>query len=193
MRRDRGGQAGDAAGTVPWLKSAMLRTIPASFPEEPQSSHPRPTLLCPNPVRATWKGLVSVDPLWRVIVVDDHPKLLKIAARLLASIPSVAVVGEATSGPDALEAVDRLRPNLVLTDLAMPGMDGLEVTRRLAGRPDAPAVVIMTVHDLPQYRDAALAAGACRFIAKADLAGQLRPLIQSLSTDSGAGGDETIV
>jgi DNA-binding NarL/FixJ family response regulator len=127
---------------------------------------------------------------YRAVVVDDHPKMLKIASRLLASIPGVEVIGKATSGHDALDVVDRLRPNLVLMDLAMPGMDGLEATRRIAARPDAPAVIIMTAYDLPQYRDAALAAGARRFVAKSDLAEQLHRAILSLSSD--LSGDETI-
>ena len=126
---------------------------------------------------------------WRAIVVDDNPTLLKFAVRLLASIPGVVVVGEANSGQSALEVVDRMRPDLVLTDLAMPGMDGLEVTRTLVARPDGPAVLIMTVHDLPQYRDAALAAGARQFFAKSDLSRQLRLAIESLSPDFRAGGE----
>jgi CheY-like chemotaxis protein len=127
---------------------------------------------------------------WRAIVVDDNPQLLKIAARLLASIPGVEVVGEATSGQGALEAVDRLRPDLVLMDVTMPEMDGLEATRRLAARSDAPVVILMTVHDLPQYRDAALAAGARQFVGKSDLVAQLRPAILSLVPEFEAGGDE---
>jgi DNA-binding NarL/FixJ family response regulator len=129
---------------------------------------------------------------WRAVVVDDHPKLLTIATRLLASIPGIEVIGEATSGLGALEAVDRLRPDLVLMDLAMPGMDGLEATRRIVARPGAPAIIIMTIHDLLPYRDAALAAGASRFVAKADLAEKLSPAIRSLPPDPGSVGDESV-
>jgi DNA-binding NarL/FixJ family response regulator len=126
---------------------------------------------------------------WRAIVVDDHPELLKIASRLMASIPGVELVGEATLGQGALDAVCRLQPNLVLMDLAMPGMDGLEATRRLVARSDAPVVIIMTVHELPQYREAALAWGARRFTAKSNLTEQLSSAILSLSPAPGACGD----
>jgi DNA-binding NarL/FixJ family response regulator len=127
----------------------------------------------------------------RAVVVDDHPKMLEVGSRLLASIPRVEVVGKATSGQDALDMVDRLRPDLVLMDLAMPGMNGLEATRRITARADAPAVIIMTVYDLPQYREAALAAGARRFVAKSDLVEQLHPAILSLSSD--LSGDDPVV
>ncbi|MDG3005721.1 response regulator [Paludisphaera mucosa] len=124
---------------------------------------------------------------WRAVVVDDHPKLLEIVKRLLATIPGVEVVGEAVSGREAVEAVDRLRPDLVLMDMTMPDMDGLEATRRIVARPNAPAVVIMTVHDMPRYRDAALAAGARVFLSKSLLADQLRRVIADLSPGPGAG------
>jgi CheY-like chemotaxis protein len=144
-------------------------------------------------VPAIQEGGWSVSRCWRTIVVDDNPTLLKVVARLLSSIPGVEVVGEANSGHGALEAVDRLRPDLVLMDLAMPGMDGLEATRRLVARPGAPAVIIMTVHDLPHYRDAALAAGARKFIAKSELGKQLGPAIGCLLPIWGAGDDETVL
>lgn len=131
-------------------------------------------------VPAVEQRMVAVGSPCRVVVVDDNPTLLKTAARLLASFPGVVVVAEAASGAGALEAVDRHGPDLVLMDLAMPGMDGLEAARRLAARPGPPAVIIMTVNDLPQYRDAALAAGARGFIAKSDLAEQLLPTIRTL-------------
>jgi DNA-binding NarL/FixJ family response regulator len=161
----------------------MPRSIPAT-PRRPRDLQALgSTSSRPDAIHAARRGGLNMSRPWRAVVVDDHPKLLTIAARLLASIPGVEVVGEATSGQAALEAVDRLRPDLVLMDLTMPGMDGLEATRRLVARPDAPEVIIMTVHDLPQYRDAALAAGARRFVAKAELAEQLRQAILGLSSD----------
>ena len=168
--RESGGWAGDAAWPGPWIGASMMRPIPVPLRWTRSRLDPCVTCSCPKPVPTVQEGSVTMSRAWRTIVVDDNPTLLKFAVRLLASIPDVVVVGEANSGQSALEVVDRMRPDLVLTDLAMPGMDGLELTRTLVARPDGPAVIIMTVHDLPQYRDAALAAGTppvCR---------QIRPL-----------------
>ncbi len=100
----------------------------------------------------------AVAPL-RAIVVDDNPVFLRSASRLLASIQGVEVVGAVTSGKAALAEAALARPDLVLLDLAMPEMDGLEVTRQLSARPGAPQIIIMTVHDLPKYREVARASG----------------------------------
>ncbi len=119
----------------------------------------------------------------RVLVVDDNPLLLRSIKRLLTALSDVEVVGEACSGLAALELAAALRPDVVLMDLAMPEMDGLEATRRLAALPQPPRVVIMTMHDSSVYRVAALAAGAFEFLFKADLVKTLRPLFLRLKSD----------
>jgi len=118
--------------------------------------------------------------LVRVIVVDDNVTLLRSVGRLVALMPGVEVIGEATSGRAALELVGRLRPDLVLIDLVMPGIDGRELTRLLLFQPAAPLVIMMTLHDLPEYRDAARAAGAHGFVNKSDLGTHLQPMIRRL-------------
>jgi len=125
-------------------------------------------------------------PPLRVLLVDDSPEFLESAAYFLSLQPSVKVVGRALSGPDALEMASRLRPDLVLMDWAMPEMTGLEAARRLKAQPGAPRVVILTLHDNPQYRAAAQAAGADGFISKADFGAQLPPLIHRLFAEPGA-------
>src|SRR5690606_7313376 len=86
----------------------------------------------------------------------------------------------ATSGQDALEEVARLRPDLVLMDVAMPGLNGLCATGRIKAQADAPRVVIVTLHDSLEDRAAALAAHADGFVAKAQFCQQLGPLISRL-------------
>jgi DNA-binding NarL/FixJ family response regulator len=120
-----------------------------------------------------------MDPL-RAIVVDDNLTLLRSVGRLMASMPGVEVVGEATSGRAALAMVARLRPDLVLMDMTMPGIDGPELTRLLSVQPGAPTVIMMTLHDMTEYRDAARAAGAHGFLNKLDLVTHLNALIRSL-------------
>lgn len=114
----------------------------------------------------------------RVLLVDDNPGYLEAAARLLAADPAVHVLGEAGTGEEALAMLNRTQPDVVLMDLSLPGMSGLEATRRIKARPGAPKVVIVTLHDEPEYRAAALGAGADEFVGKADLRSHLWRAIQ---------------
>ncbi len=76
------------------------------------------------------------------------------------------VAGEAENGDRALELVTELRPDLVLMDVQMPGMDGIETTRMIRALPDAPAVVVMSTHESGDYAGMAAAAGAVGFVPK---------------------------
>ena len=79
----------------------------------------------------------------RVLTVDDQERFRRVAEDVIAATPGFAVVGEAASGEEALDAVDRLDPQLVLCDVRMPGLDGIEVARRLsATHPDTVVVLI---------------------------------------------------
>lgn len=95
----------------------------------------------------------------------------------MSTVPHVEVVGRASSGREALDQVVRLHPDLVLVDLAMPDMNGFETTQRIKAQADAPRVVILTMHDSPDYRRAAQAAGADNFMFKGDLSSEFIPLI----------------
>jgi DNA-binding NarL/FixJ family response regulator len=120
-----------------------------------------------------------MNPL-RILLVDDSAEFLESAARLLMMHQELCVVGRAASGSSALEQVAALQPDLVLMDLAMPGMNGLETTRQIKARPAAPRVVIMTLYDVAEYRNAARDATADGFIAKSSIRSQLLPLLDSL-------------
>jgi two-component system, LytTR family, response regulator len=86
------------------------------------------------------------EPTLRVLVVDDEPAARHRIVRLLGEMPGVTVVGECTSGRDALQAVRAQAPDLVFLDIAMPGLDGLAVAKRLAP-PLGPLVVFVTAYD----------------------------------------------
>ncbi len=120
----------------------------------------------------------------RVLLVDDNPEFLKSASGFLKLQPALQLVGGATSGADALIEILRLAPQLVLMDWAMPEMSGLEATRLIKAQPGAPYVVILTMHDIPQYRVAAHTAGADGFISKSIWSAQLMPLVQKLFPES---------
>jgi DNA-binding NarL/FixJ family response regulator len=85
---------------------------------------------------------------------------------LLESAPDIEVVAEGTDGSQAVALTDRHRPDVVLTDIQMPEVDGIEVTRLLCARPDPPAVVILTTFDVDEYVYAALRHGAAGFLLK---------------------------
>jgi RNA polymerase sigma factor (sigma-70 family) len=102
----------------------------------------------------------------RVVVADDQA-LVRTGFRMILTADGIEVVGEATNGIEAIDAVRRTRPDVVLMDIRMPEMDGLEATRRiLTGDVDGPRVIILTTFDLDHYVYAALSAGASGFLLK---------------------------
>ncbi|MQY16635.1 Transcriptional regulatory protein DegU [Streptomyces sp. RB5] len=102
----------------------------------------------------------------RVVVVDDQA-LVRTGFRMILTADGIEVVAEAADGEEAVAAVRRTRPDVVLMDVRMPGTDGLEATRRiLAGGPETPRIIILTTYDLDQYVYAALSAGASGFLLK---------------------------
>jgi DNA-binding NarL/FixJ family response regulator len=115
--------------------------------------------------------------------VDDNPTFLDAATHALAADPRLEVVGTALSGPEGVELVARVQPDLVLMDVAMPGMNGLEATRLIKAQADAPRVVMLTAHDIPQYHSAAKAAGADSFISKTDFDTHLLSFIDTLCSE----------
>jgi DNA-binding NarL/FixJ family response regulator len=104
----------------------------------------------------------------RVLIVDDHAVVRAGFHMLLTGQPDMEVVGEAGDGEQALEAVARLHPDVVLMDVRMPGLDGIEAARRLTALnlTPPPKVVILTTYDLDEYVLDALRAGACGFLIK---------------------------
>jgi DNA-binding NarL/FixJ family response regulator len=106
------------------------------------------------------------EPPLRVVLADDQT-LVRTGFRMILRSGGIEVVAEATNGSEAVDAVRRTRPDVVLMDVRMPQMDGLEATRRiLTGTPGEPRVIILTTFDLDQYVYAALSAGASGFLLK---------------------------
>lgn len=104
----------------------------------------------------------------RLVVVDDQPLLRTGFRMILAAERDMTVVGEAGDGAEAVREVARLAPDVVLMDIRMPNMDGVEATRRItsAAGPDGPRVLILTTFDLDEYVFAAIRAGASGFLLK---------------------------
>src|SRR6185503_6300556 len=104
----------------------------------------------------------------RVVVADDQEIVRTGLTMILNAQPGIEVVGEAANGQRAVEVARRLRPDVCLFDIRMPGLDGIEATRLLAGPTvaDPLAVVVITTFDLDDYVYAALRAGARGFLLK---------------------------
>ena len=126
----------------------------------------------------------------RTLVVDDSPVFLSSVVAVLEAAEEIEVVGTAASGREALERVQELKPDIVLMDIGMPEMGGLEVTRRLAEQPSRPRIILMTLHAQKPYREAAMRAGADGFLSKSDLDLGLLPLIRTFSPDNGRNGSD---
>ncbi|RMB87053.1 response regulator transcription factor [Streptomyces shenzhenensis] len=101
-----------------------------------------------------------------VLVVDDQPLQRYGFRMLLDSIPETEVLGEAAHGAEAVRMTAELRPDVVLMDVRMPGMDGIEATRRIVAAGDRSRVLVLTTFDLDEYVHAALRAGASGFLLK---------------------------
>ncbi|MBI4307962.1 MAG: response regulator transcription factor [Chloroflexi bacterium] len=102
----------------------------------------------------------------RVLVVDDHPVVREGLIAMLSTDPGIDVVGEAGNGEEAIEKANQLDPDMVLTDIRMPGMSGIEVTRRIKAAHPGTAVIILTMYDSEMYVVEALRAGAAGYLVK---------------------------
>ncbi|MEV3925726.1 response regulator transcription factor [Actinomadura coerulea] len=117
----------------------------------------------------------------RVLIADDQT-LVRGGFRMILSRSGIEVVGEAADGLEAVTAARRLRPDVVLMDIRMPGMDGLEATRRVLADDPACRVLILTTFDLDRYVYSALAAGASGFLLKDVTPEHLVASVQLLET-----------
>jgi CheY-like chemotaxis protein len=116
-----------------------------------------------------------------VLLVDDNPTFLRVAARFLQAHEGVNVVGTANGGQEALAKAQDLRPQVILLDLAMPDLPGLQAIPRLRELLPQTGIIALTLLDTSGYRQAALSAGADDFIPKAALNTDLLPAIQRVA------------
>jgi DNA-binding NarL/FixJ family response regulator len=115
----------------------------------------------------------------RVLIVDDHDGFRRSAARAL-SAEGWSVVGEAGDGEAGLRAAAACEPDVVLLDVGLPDVSGIEVARELHERAPEMAVVMVSTHDREDYGELALASGARGFISKVELSGKaLEALVES--------------
>jgi DNA-binding NarL/FixJ family response regulator len=114
----------------------------------------------------TGPGAPPAAPTVRVVIVDDQPLMRQGFGMILSAQPDLVVVGEAADGAGAIEVVGRTRPDVVLMDIRMPGLDGIEATRQLRLAGDDTRILILTTFGHEEYVVEALRAGASGFVLK---------------------------
>ncbi len=112
------------------------------------------------------KGVGARHRPIRIVLVDDSAFFVESLELLLEDLEGFEVVGVAETGGEGVRRVARLKPDLVLMDVRMPGMDGLEATAVIKARKDPPVIIVLTLDDSVEARAAAMAAGADDFVAK---------------------------
>ena len=114
----------------------------------------------------------------KVLIVDDDIRFRRFVKELFSSEKDLQIVGEVEDGQEAIVKAKELKPDLVLMDISMPRMNGLDATRRLKEIMPELVVIILTIHDLEEYKVAATASGAYDYILKKSLMEDLIPAIR---------------
>jgi len=152
-----------------------------NFPYSMSSAQAQPAGVSSNhpdsPKSATPQHDVHAERI-RVLLVDDHALVRAGIRALIEMIESVDVVGEAGNGAEALRSIEKLNPHIVLLDITMPDMNGLEVLQRITSRFAGVRVIILTMHEAREYAVQALHFGAAGFIPKSAAAAELKDAIE---------------
>lgn len=121
------------------------------------------------------------DDIIRIVLVDDHDVVRAGIRALIDAQPDMQVVGEASSGLEALELVRQLQPDVILMDITMPGLDGMQTTRRVRACCERSAVLALTIHEGREYFFEMLNAGASGYIPKSAGPEELMIAIRAVS------------
>jgi DNA-binding NarL/FixJ family response regulator len=121
----------------------------------------------------------------RVLIVDDDARFRRRVKEFLATYPDIEVIGEAADSREAILKARELEPDLVLMDVRMPGTNGIDATRQLKNEMPELKVIIVSVFDLQEYREAATASGASGYVVKKSLIEELVPTIQRVVSGDG--------
>ena len=120
----------------------------------------------------------------RTLLIDDNEAFLSLALHMLAPQPRIRVIGKGYTGYDAVRLAEELKPELILMDLSMPGMGGLQATRLIKAQDDPPIVLITSHHDDALHREHAAHAGADGFLSKQDFDTGIEALLDDLVLES---------
>jgi DNA-binding NarL/FixJ family response regulator len=115
----------------------------------------------------------------KTLIVDDDPIFCRFLKEFLSDKPGLEVMGEAPDGKIALEKVEKIKPDLVLMDIRMPGIDGFTALYMLKRKSPQVRIIILTIFDDPIYVDSAIENGAAGYVVKSDLVKDLMPAIRA--------------
>lgn len=118
----------------------------------------------------------------QILLVDDNLTFLASVKKSLKLMPNVNVLAEAHDGAQALVLAQRLQPDLVLLDIVMPGLSGLEVVKTMQTWPRVPRVLFLSMHDNESYRLEAQSLGTLGLVSKANFVSELLPIVADLAT-----------
>lgn len=128
----------------------------------------------------------------RILLVDDNHTFLNAVSQCLAMMPEAEVVGQAYDGTEALTMARALQPDLVLLDIVMPHMTGLEVAAEMQTWPKPPRILFLSLHDNESYRTATRELGAVALVGKGNFVADLIPIIASLAADKRTGSNDAV-
>ncbi len=128
----------------------------------------------------------------RILIVDDSALIRSHLREMLAEEPDLKIVGEAEDGLEAIEKARALGPDLVLMDIRMPFMNGIEAVRQLKKEMPETKAIILTIHDLLEYRKAAKKSGADGFVLKVSIDKELIPTIRDIFDPNKKNENESI-
>ena len=122
-------------------------------------------------------------PELRILIADDHPSIRRSIRSLLESHAGWTVAAEAANGTEAIEQAARLNPDVIVLDISMPNVDGLQATRQILRNDPSACIVILTIHDSDTVRREALTAGAKRLVSKSNAPESLVAAIESCTRE----------
>lgn len=123
----------------------------------------------------------------RVLLVDDNENFIETLAGYIKTFPAVEIVGKAGSGEEAVKLSSKLKPDLVLMDIQMPGLSGFETTRLLKSTENPPRILLLSFNSNPLYKSESIKAGADGYLEKSDInSGLLRKITSIFPLNPGA-------
>jgi DNA-binding NarL/FixJ family response regulator len=160
------------------MKSTALAGKEARKRAHPSSGQPQPLASKPQAPNALSGGTVDnpkseLPEAIRIIIVDDHPLFRHGLTQLINSDDGFAVCGEASSAPEALTLIRKLKPHMVIVDLSLKGPGGLELTKSIRCEFPKMPVLVLSMHDEPTYAVRSLRAGANGYVTKQDALGSV--------------------
>jgi DNA-binding NarL/FixJ family response regulator len=118
----------------------------------------------------------------KILIVDDEARFREQVKELLLVEPNIEVAGEAADGREAICQARELKPDLILMDVRMPGLNGIDATRQLKSEMPAMRVIILSLYDVAMYKKAAIASGADGYLKKSAMVKELIPTIRRVIT-----------